>query len=1007
MTDLHHQRGRGHQLAAILISVALTLIHPLGLVVRVQAQDSTRSSGVSFVRATLKSHGVMLQWQNSEADNLGFNVYRTQQGHRVKINGQIVGGAVFLGPRHVEPLGDRSYSWYDANGTADSTYEIESVGLYGSSQISNAVSPISNGKTSSSPDGVGETTATSHPAELTYLAPDAIDSATGQIEDQWTIAAQNALKILIKSDGWYRVTQQQMAAAGFSPTVDIRNLSLYTDGLEVAIRTNKDVDQFVSGDYIEFWGRAVDIPTADTRIYYLIAGNSVGKRIQGELRAEGSPDPTLLPSTVPSSVPERARWWPLVLTTNPPDQTSGDVRVSTRPNESPASPRVGAPRESVPKVVTDLPTIKAAKEATPAKTNATVPSRPVTTESTITKQEPNVASPAKPARIKKGKVRSKKKARRKAWQHRAHALATAAAAALSFDSTIQLKERYKTDTFSPVYYVSLLNGDAENYFGRVIAATPITQTLSLPNPETTADGPAKLQISLQGVLGQFAANHSINVDFNGTQVATYSFGPLDSLVRTINIPVAQIINGTNTVKFTKTSTGDVCLLDYIRFTYPHALKADNNSLRLNLRSTQSGKIDGFSAANVRLVDYTDPFNVKVTRPKTEATSSGYAIIVATGTPSKARRQLYAAFDTQFDQPAGLALNQPSSLNAATNSAELVIIAHKSLIPSVAPLVSLRQSQGRTVAVVDIDDVYDEFSYGIHTPQAVRDFLFRASQVWTGKPKYVIFLGDADLDPRNYEGVGNFDLVPTKLIDATYNETSSDDWLTDFNNDGIADIPTGRLPVRTPAEANLAISKIVGFSPTNAPQTALLVADDPTGYYFNFEIANDEVQALLPSTMTVVRVNRRTDPNSHNDIVNTLNTGVALVNYSGHGNVNTWTGANIFTTPDAAAATNGNKLPLVLVMNCLNGYFQDPRLEGIAEGFLKAQNGGAFGVFASSGETVPDGQHQMSNKLYQLLYGSPPTAIALGDAIKIAKAETADIDVRRTWIFFGDPSMSIR
>ena len=553
-----------------------------------------------------------------------------------------------------------------------------------------------------------------------------------------------------------------------------------------------------------------------------------------------------------------------------------------------------------------------------------------------------------------------------------------------------------------------MNGDTENYFGRVIASSPVTQTISTPNLEVSAPGPAKLEVALQGVLGQFAVTHVVNVEVNGTPMGSVSFGPLDHPVQKIDIPVSQLVNGANTVKLTKVSSGDVCIVDYLRLTYPHALKADSNSLRFSMRFSQSASIDGFSTSNIRLIDYSDPFAVKLTRPSVASTPLGYAISVSPGTPQKSRRLLYAAQETQFSQPAALSLNTPSTLNATSNGADLVIIAHKTLKASAAPLVSLRQSQGLQVSVVDVEDVYDEFSYGIHGPQAIKDFLARAKSSWTTKPKFVIFLGDASYDARNYEAVGDFDLVPTKLVDATYNETVSDDWLTDFDDDGIGDIPTGRLPVRTPAEANLVISKIVNFLPANAPLTALLVADDPTNYYFNFELANDEVQGILHNlvpTMNVVRVNKRTDPNAHTNIVNSLNQGLALVNYSGHGNVNTWTGANIFMTPDALAAGNGNKLPLVLVMNCLNGYFQGPNLESIAEGFLKAPAGGAVAVFASSGETIPDGQHEMNNLLYQLLYGSQP--IALGDAIKTAKGATFDIDVRRTWIFFGDPSMKIR
>jgi hypothetical protein len=93
------------------------------------------------------------------------------------------------------------------------------------------------------------------------------------------------------------------------------------------------------------------------------------------------------------------------------------------------------------------------------------------------------------------------------------------------------------------------------------------------------------------------------------------------------------------------------------------------------------------------------------------------------------------------------------------------------------------------------------------------------------------------------------------------------------------------------------------------------------------------------------------------------------------------------------------------MDCLNGYFQDPRLMGIAEALTKAPNGGSIAAFASSGLTVPDGQHAMSTQLYTLIFGAQ--SITLGNAIKASKAATNDIDVRHTWIFFGDPSMKLR
>jgi hypothetical protein len=277
----------------------------------------------------------------------------------------------------------------------------------------------------------------------------------------------------------------------------------------------------------------------------------------------------------------------------------------------------------------------------------------------------------------------------------------------------------------------------------------------------------------------------------------------------------------------------------------------------------------------------------------------------------------------------------------------------------------------------------------------------------------MLVGDASYDPRNYLGVGNFDFVPTKQVDtgtassATALETSSDDWLTDFNDDGIADISVGRLPVRTANEANLIVSKIVNYSPANTSQSAMLVADTQGGYYFNFEAATDQVVPLLPSTMAIQKVYRRlqsSDADARANIISKFNSGQALTVYSGHGNVNIW-GGQIFTSNDAAALNNGNRLPFVVVMDCLNGFFADPSLQSISEALLQAPNGGAVASFASSGLTIPDGQHEMGLRMFQLLYSGP--AIPIGDASRQSKTATNDRDVRRTWILLGDPTMKIR
>jgi hypothetical protein len=57
-------------------------------------------------------------------------------------------------------------------------------------------------------------------------------------------------------------------------------------------------------------------------------------------------------------------------------------------------------------------------------------------------------------------------------------------------------------------------------------------------------------------------------------------------------------------------------------------------------------------------------------------------------------------------------------------------------------------------------------------------------------------------------------------------------------------------------------------------------------------------------------------------------------------------------------------------------------------------------------TVPTEQEKVNQELYRQLFGSTP-GLTLGEAIGRAKQATADGNVRRTWILFGDPTLKLR
>jgi hypothetical protein len=131
----------------------------------------------------------------------------------------------------------------------------------------------------------------------------------------------------------------------------------------------------------------------------------------------------------------------------------------------------------------------------------------------------------------------------------------------------------------------------------------------------------------------------------------------------------------------------------------------------------------------------------------------------------------------------------------------------------------------------------------------------------------------------------------------------------------------------------------------------------------------------------------------------------LVNYAGHGSEDQWSGSDFFDNTTANALTNGSSLPVFLIMNCLNGLFQDVYYQPLAVTLMLAPNGGAVAVLSSSGLNQPSPQTSLDKLIVQSAFG--PSHPALGDAILQAKSGITDLGVRKTYNLLGDPAMQIK
>ena len=83
-------------------------------------------------------------------------------------------------------------------------------------------------------------------------------------------------------------------------------------------------------------------------------------------------------------------------------------------------------------------------------------------------------------------------------------------------------------------------------------------------------------------------------------------------------------------------------------------------------------------------------------------------------------------------------------------ADAIYITPAAFSTALAPLVNHRQQQGYQVQVIDVQTIYDAWSYGYTSADAIRAFLRFAHNHWQPQPIAATLIGDATWDPYNYE-----------------------------------------------------------------------------------------------------------------------------------------------------------------------------------------------------------------------------------------------------------------
>ncbi len=441
----------------------------------------------------------------------------------------------------------------------------------------------------------------------------------------------------------------------------------------------------------------------------------------------------------------------------------------------------------------------------------------------------------------------------------------------------------------------------------------------------------------------------------------------------------------------------------LRGAYPRGLSASSGWARGSFPETGSASFGGLSAGAV-VLDVTEP------RAKwlEGVTSDGSGLRFA----AERGREYLAVSPEALLRPE---VRKPAAvtLKSVSNREDYLAVGPKALLPAANPLLALRRNQGLKSRGVSIEQIYEEFGHGEARPEALREFLAYAFHHWRKPaPRYVLLLGDATYDFRDYLATGVQNQVPPYLVKTSYLWTASDGVYASVNGDDLLpDLALGRIPAATVEEARVMVEKVLAYESGSQRAGRLVVIADNPDAAGDFEADAEEIANDLLARGNPLRLylSGLSTESARQAVVEAFDGGAALLSYVGHGGIHLWAQENIFDTSQVATLSPQAEQPLLLTMNCLNGYFHFPYYNSLAEELLKADGKGAIAAFSPSGLSLNEPAHLFHKALVgELISGKHER---LGDAVSAAQAVYAASgafqELLSIYHLLGDPALRLR
>ncbi len=522
--------------------------------------------------------------------------------------------------------------------------------------------------------------------------------------------------------------------------------------------------------------------------------------------------------------------------------------------------------------------------------------------------------------------------------------------------------------------------------------------------------PGRLELWLQGGSDfPVSPDHHVLVSVNGTVVGERSWDGKHPQKLDVELGPGVLREGENTLEIENVGdTGaaySMVFVDRYAVTYPRLGKAEEGVLEGRWTRPGTGEVSGVSR-RASLLDTTEG------RPPVWLAGASWDVNAIRFRAEGEHR--YLVVD-------GARLGHPEVRKASavrfkseSNRADFIVVGPRAFLEAARPLVDHRRRQGLTPLGVPVEAIYEEFGFGESRPEAIRDFLAYAYHHWKAPSlRYVLLLGDATYDFKDYYRTDVVNRVPPLMIETSYLRTVSDPTYAAVNGDDLLpDVAIGRLPAANVDEVRAMVEKILAYESGGASPGApiVLVSDNPDGAGdFDAEakeLAETVLAGEAPRRISLAELGTTA---TRRAVLDTFDEGAYLVSYIGHGGIAVWADESLLDLSSVSTLAPQAQQPLLLTMNCLNGYFDFPFFDSLSEALVKAEDRGAIAAFSPSGLSLSGPAHRYHQALLnELLHGNHQR---LGDALLAAQEDYADTgafpELLSIYHLLGDPTLLLR